>query len=221
MPFFKNRTEAGKRLAESLSDAAGGDVVVLAVPRGGVVVGYEVARALKAPLDVVITRKIGAPDNPELAIGAVAEDGTYLLDQSIVDMLNVPDGYVETEVERQKAEIKRRLKTYRGDAVSVEIEGRNVILVDDGVATGSTLRAALRSLQNRGAKSVTVAVPVGPPDTIAQLRRETDCVVCLSTPDPFYAIGEFYENFDQTSDEEVISLLEMCRQPRKSKGVTA
>jgi predicted phosphoribosyltransferase len=220
MPFFKNRTEAGKLLAEALKDA-GGDVVVLAVPRGGVVVGYEVASALGAQLDVVITRKIGAPDNPELAVGAVAEDGTYLLDQSIVDMLNVPEGYVEEEVERQKAEIKRRLKTYRSDADSVEIAGRNVILVDDGVATGSTLRAALRSLQNRGAKSVTVAVPVGPPDTIAQMRREADRVVCLSTPDPFYAIGEFYENFDQTSDEEVIALLERCRRPRKNMEESA
>jgi putative phosphoribosyl transferase len=219
MPFFKNRTEAGKLLADALKDA-GGDVVVLAVPRGGVVVGCQVARALGAPLDVVITRKIGAPDNPELAIGAVAEDGTYLLEKIIVDMLNVPEGYVEAEVERQKVEIKRRLKTYRGDAAAVQVAGRDVLLVDDGVATGSTLRAALRSLQNRGAKSVTIAVPVGPPDTIAQLRREADRVVCLSTPDPFYAIGEFYDNFDQTSDEEVIRLLERCRQPRKSKEVT-
>jgi putative phosphoribosyl transferase len=220
MVLFKNRTEAGKQLAEALKDVSKGSVV-LAVPRGGVVVGYEVAHALDAKLDVVITRKIGAPGNPELAIGAVAEDGTYLLDQSIVDMLNVPEGYVEEEVERQKIEIKRRLKRYRGDANSVEIAGRNVILVDDGVATGSTLRAALRSFQNRGAKSVTVAVPVGPPDTIAQMRREADRVVCLSTPDPFYAIGEFYENFDQTSDEEVIWLLERCREPRKSKAESA
>jgi len=193
---------------------------VLAVPRGGVVVGYEVARALNAPLDLVITRKIGAPENPELAIGAVAEDGTYLLDNSLVDMLNVPKGYVESEVERQKAEIKRRLKTYRGDEPSVEIIGHNVILVDDGVATGATLRAALLSLQNRGAKTVTVAVPVGPQDTIQKLQKEADRVVCLATPEPFYAIGEFYADFNQTSDEEVIKLIERCRH-QQDKEVTA
>ncbi len=220
MVSFKNRTEAGKQLAEALKDIAK-DAVVLAVPRGGVVVGYEVARALGASLDVVITRKIGAPDNPELAIGAVAEDGTYLLDQSIVGMLSVPEGYVAEEVERQTAEIKRRLKKYRGDAAPIQIEGRDVLLVDDGVATGATLRAALRSFQNRGAKSVTVAIPVGPPDTVAQLRREADRVVCLSTPDPFYAIGEFYENFDQTSDEKVIELLNRCRRLGRRREVTA
>jgi putative phosphoribosyl transferase len=210
MLLFKNRIEAGQRLAAALKDESS-NVVVLAVPRGGVVVGYEVARALNAPLDLVITRKIGAPENPELAIGAVAEDGTYLLDNSLVEMLNVPKGYVASEVERQKAEIKRRLKTYRGDEPSVEIVGHNVILVDDGVATGATLRAALLSLQKRGVKTVTVAVPVGPQDTIRKMQKEADRVVCLATPDPFYAIGEFYADFDQTSDEEVIKLLERCR----------
>jgi putative phosphoribosyl transferase len=211
MALFKNRTEAGKQLSSALT-GVGKDAVVLAVPRGGVVVGYEIAHALNLPLDVIITKKIGAPDNPELAVGAVAEDGTYLLDSSVVEMLGVPQDYIAAEVERQKTEIKRRLKTYRGDIPNPEIKGHEIILVDDGVATGSTLKAALRSLQKRGAKTVTVAVPVGPSDTIRELKREADRVVCLATPEPFYAIGEFYEDFDQTTDEEVIELLKRCRE---------
>jgi len=210
MALFKNRTEAGKQLATALT-GVGKDAVVLAVPRGGVVVGYEIAHALNLRLDVIITKKIGAPGNPELAIGAVAEDGTYLLDNSVVEMLGVPQDYIAAEVERQKAEIKRRLKTYSGDIPNPEIKGHEIILVDDGVATGSTLKAALRSLQKRGA-TVIVAVPVGPPDTIRELKREADRVVCLATPEPFYAIGEFYEDFEQTTDEEVIELLKRCRE---------
>ncbi len=208
---FTDRTEAGERLASALNGISKNSIV-LAVPRGGVVVGFEIARILNLPLDVIIAKKIGAPENPELAIGAVAEDGTYLLDNDVVHMLGVPQSYINAEVERQKAEIRRRLKTYRGDLPDPRIEGLDVILVDDGVATGSTLKAALRSLRKRGAKSVTVAVPVGPADTIHELQREADRVVCLSTPDPFYAIGEFYENFEQTTDKEVIALLRRCRQ---------
>ncbi len=208
---FSNRTEAGKQLFSALKNVDK-DAIVLAVPRGGVVVGFEIAHALNIPLDVIITKKIGAPSNPELAIGAVAEDGSYLLDDNLVRMLGVSQIYIKSEVERQKTEIKRRLKNYRGDAPTIEVAGRDVILVDDGVATGATLKAALRSLRNRGAKSVTVAVPVGPPETVHELEGEADRVVCLLTPEPFYAIGEFYENFDQTTDEEVIELLTRCRQ---------
>jgi len=214
MKLFKNRTEAGKRLASKLRDVAK-NAIILAVPRGGVVVGFEIAHTLNFPLDIIITKKIGAPGNPELAIGAVAEDGTYLLDGGLVQMLGVSRSYIEAEIERQKTEIKRRLLTYRGDVPDPRIEGLTIILVDDGVATGSTLKAALRSLKNRGAKSVVVAVPVGPLDTISELQQEADRVVFLSTPDPFYAIGEFYENFEQTTDEEVIELLLRCRQKVK------
>jgi putative phosphoribosyl transferase len=217
MKFFTNRTEAGKQLASALKNADKNSIV-LAVPRGGVVVGFEVAYALNIALDIIITKKIGARSNPELAIGAVAEDGTYLLDDHLVAMLGVPQSYIDAEVARQKTEIKRRLKTYRGDASNPEIAGRDVILVDDGVATGSTLKSALRSLKKRGAKTVTVAIPVGPVDTINELQREADRVICLFTPDPFYAIGEFYEDFDQTTDEEVIELLNRCRQESKGKG---
>ncbi len=211
MALFKNRTEAGKQLTKALT-SVNEDALILAVPRGGVVVGYEIAHALNLPLDVTIAKKIGAPGNPELAVGAVAEDGTYLLDDSVVEMLGVPQDYILAEVERQKTEIKRRLKTYRGDALDPEIKGREIILVDDGVATGSTLKAALRSLQKRGAKTVTVAVPVGPVDTILELKKQANRVVCLATPEPFYAIGEFYEDFNQTTDNEVIELLKRCRE---------
>ena len=216
MTLFSNRVEAGRKLASALK-GVGKDAIVLAVPRGGVVVGFEVAHALHLPLDVIITRKIGAPGNPELAIGAVAEDGSYQLDDSLVDMLRVPKDYIKAEVSNQKAEIKRRLERYRGDAASPTLADREVILVDDGVATGSTLKAALRSLRKIGAKSVTVAVPVGPPDTIREFKREADRVVCLQTPEEFYAIGEFYDDFEQTSDEEVTELLRRSRDALQSR----
>ena len=211
MKLFTNRTEAGKRLASALK-VVGKNAIVLAVPRGGVVVGFEIADILNFPLDVIITKKIGAPGNPELAIGAVAEDGTYLLDDGVVQMLGIPQSYIQAEVDRQKVEITRRLKTYRGAPAETKSKGLEVILVDDGVATGSTLKAAVRSLRKRGAKTVSIAIPVGPSDTIRELQREADRVVCLFTPEPFYAIGEFYEDFEQTTDKEVIELLKRRNQ---------
>jgi predicted phosphoribosyltransferase len=219
MSLFSNRVEAGLKLAAALKNDYK-NAVVLAIPRGGVVVGYEVAHSLHVPLDVIITRKIGAPGNPELAIGAVAEDGTYILDNSLVEMLGVPQEYIEGEVERQKTEIKRRLQKYRGSSPAPRLAGREVIVVDDGVATGSTLKAALLSLTKVGAKSVTVAVPVGPSDTVKELKRHADRVICLHTPEPFYAIGEFYADFDQTTDEEVTELLSRNRQNLQDKEDT-
>ena len=213
-----DRTDAGKKLATALKDTSK-KAIVLAVPRGGVVVGFEVAEAIGVPLDVFITKKIGAPNNPELAIGAVAEDGTLLLDESLVEMLGVPQSYIEEEVERQKIEIRRRLKSYRGSASNPQVNGREVVLVDDGVATGSTLKAALRSLRKQGAKPLVVAVPVGPVDTVEALKQEADRVVCLFTPEPFYAIGEFYDDFEQTTDEEVTELLN--RSNKKEKVVVS
>ncbi len=219
MKYFKNRVEAGKQLASALK-SVNKNAIVLAIPRGGVVVGFEVAQALGIPLDVVITRKIGAPDNPELAIGAVAEDGTAIIDDRLVRMLQVSKGYISEEVERQKTEIKRRLLKYRGDIPYPRMANREVIVVDDGVATGSTLKAALLSIRKKGAKAVIVAVPVGPPDTISELKRMANRVVCLSTPEPFYAIGEFYEDFEQTEDSEVIELLQMNKKQLQNKEVT-
>ncbi len=214
---FVNRTDAGKRLASALTGFASKGALVLAVPRGGVVVGFEVAQALGIPLDVLITKKIGAPDNSELAIGAVAEDGTMVLDEKLAKYLQVSKEYLEEEVGRQKAEIKRRLERYRGNVPYPRIVGREIILVDDGVATGSTLKASLALLRKKGAKTVIVAVPVGPPSTIAELKKEADLVVCLTTPEPFYAIGQFYEDFEQTTDEEVTKLLRLSRQTLQAK----
>ncbi len=219
MKYFKNRVDAGKQLASALKPVSK-DAIVLAIPRGGVVVGFEVAKALGVQLDVVITRKIGAPDNPEFAIGAVAEDGTAILDDSIVGMLQVSKGYISEAVERQKLEIKRRLLRYRGDVPYPSLENREVIVVDDGVATGSTLKAAIMSIRKKGARTIIVAVPVGPPDTVQQFSRLADRVVCLRMPEPFYAIGEFYDDFEQTEDVEVIKLLKMNKKRLQSKEDT-
>ena len=207
MAFFVDRLDAGKRLASDLKNFSGNKGIVLAIPRGGVVVGYVIAKTLNLPLDVIIPRKIGAPDNPELAIGAVAEDGTAILDQPLIKYLGVSQEYVIEETERQKQEIKRRFKLYRQNTSYPDLKGLDVIVVDDGIATGSTMKAALASVKNRGAASITVAVPVGPPSTIEELEKMADRVVCIYTPEFFQAIGEFYEDFNQTSDEEVISLL--------------
>jgi putative phosphoribosyl transferase len=212
MTLFADRVDAGKRLAQALKAHVGKYAVVLAIPRGGVVVGYEVAKALALSLDVIIPRKIGAPKNPELAIGAMTEDGTILLDDRLVDYLNVSQDYIEEESEAQKAEIHRRLRLYRGGIPYPSLKGREVILIDDGIATGSTMKAAFASVRKRGAKSVIIAIPVGPPSTIRELEQEADRVVCLHTPEAFYAIGQFYEDFTQTQDEEVIRLLKLNKQ---------
>jgi len=217
MKLFRDRVEAGKRLASALKDFAGKDAIVLAIPRGGVVVGFEVARALDVPLDVIIPRKIGAPDNPELAIGAMTEDGTIILDESLIQYLRVPEDYIQEESERQKLEIERRLKLYRGDVAYPSLKDREVIIVDDGIATGSTMKAALASIRKRGAKAIVVAIPVGPPSTIRELEKEANRVVCLHNPESFYAIGQFYEDFAQTTDEEVIRLLRLSKQKKTVK----
>jgi putative phosphoribosyl transferase len=212
MAYFTNRVEAGQRLATALKDVAVKDGIVLAIPRGGVVVGYEVAEALNLPLDVIIPRKIGAPGNPEYAIGAITEDGTLILDENVIAYMNVPSDYVERESENQRLEIQRRMRLYRQNAPYPNLKGRDVIVVDDGIATGSTMKAALSSVKNRGANTVVAAVPVGPPSTIEELKTQADHVVCLFTPESFYAIGEFYDDFSQTMDEEVIDLLKRNRQ---------
>jgi predicted phosphoribosyltransferase len=220
MAFFTDRIDAGKRLASALNDFSGKNGIVLAIPRGGVVVGFEIAEALNLPLDVIIPRKIGAPENPELAIGAVAEDGTTILDNQLIKYLTVTREYITIETQRQKHEIGRRLKLYRQDASYPNLKDLDVIVVDDGIATGSTMKAALASVRNRGAASVTVAVPVGPPSTIEELNELADRVVCLYKPEYFQAIGEFYTDFSQTPDEEVIRLLRESKQKpeRKSTG---
>jgi len=220
LAYFTDRNEAGNKLALALEDFKGNGIV-LAIPRGGVVVGYVIADKLGLPLDVIIPRKIGAPNNPELAIGAVAEDGTAILDNNLIRYLGVSTKFIIEETERQKKEIHRRLRLYRQDGGYPNVKGLDVIVVDDGIATGSTMKAALASVKNRGAHSVTVAVPVGPPQTIEELEKMADRVVCLYKPEFFQAIGQFYSDFSQTQDEEVIELLRDNRQnTNKAKGAT-
>lgn len=209
--MFQNRVEAGRKLAEKLSEYAGRDVVVLGIPRGGVVIGYEVAKELGASLDIITPRKIGAPNNPELAIGAVTQDGSVILNPEIVQYLDVPEKYIEQEKRRQIKEIERRMSKYREDEVYPKLEGRTVILVDDGIATGATMRAAIVSIRRQKPSMLIMAVPVGARDTIYRLKREVDKLVCLSTPEPFYAIGQFYRNFEQTTDDAVITLLQLAK----------
>jgi putative phosphoribosyl transferase len=211
MTIFSDRKEAGKLLASKLTDYTEKSIV-LAIPRGGVVVGYEIAHKLKVPLDVIVPRKVRAPFNPELAIGAVTEDGTTILDRQLVEYLRVSESYIKEESERQQQEIKRRLKVYRGDTPFPTLKGLHVIIVDDGVATGATVKAALASMRKKEPKSVVLAVPVAPPSTIRELKKDADVAVCLATPEPFYAIGQFYRDFAQTSDEEVKRLLKLNKE---------
>ena len=208
--MFQDRREAGKALAGELASLKGTpDLIVLGIPRGGVVVGREIAQALNAPLDIYITRKIGAPHNPELAIGAVASDGTLLIDHQLVRRLGVSQGYIDQESARQTQEISRRLAEYRGERPSPDLAGKVVILVDDGVATGATILATIRAIKGQGPLKLILAVPVGPRDSIESLRQEVDQLYCLHAPEVFWAVGAFYNVFDQTSDEEVKALLEI------------
>jgi putative phosphoribosyl transferase len=204
--IFADRVEAGERLGEALRPLAGSNAVALAIPRGGVIVGEAAARALGAPLDVVVPRKIGAPGNPELAIGAVAP-GIRVLDRRMVGGLGVSDAYLDREIAAQEAEIERRQHAYRQGRPPQPVEGRVAIVVDDGVATGSTAVAALRWAREQGAARVVLAVPVAPPQSLERLHGEADDVVVLETPSPFFAVGEWYRDFDQTTDRQVVEAL--------------
>jgi putative phosphoribosyl transferase len=206
---FHDRHEAGRKLAEALAFLKGRrDALVLAIPRGGVVVAHEVAQALGLPLDLMLTRKLSVPYNPEFALGALTGDGTLILDDSLIAELGIPEDWVLDEVRTQEAEILRQMRRYRDDRPLPEIRDRVVVLIDDGVATGSTVRASLRALRKRQPAELILAIPVGPPETIETLSREADQVICLMLPEPFLAVGRFYEVFDQTTDEEVVELLE-------------
>ncbi len=206
--LFHDRVEAGKQLGKALASLRGrADVVVLAIPRGGVPVGREVAKAIGATLDIVITRKIGAPGNPELAVGAVTQDGEMILDEELVRLLGVSKEYLEAAAARQVEEIAVRTQKYRGKRPFPKLGGKTVVIVDDGIATGSTVRAAVKSVRARNPASIIVAAPVAPPDAVTELSTLVDRVVCLSTPAYFEAIGQFYEEFPQVEDDEVRAIL--------------
>lgn len=208
---FEDRRQAGRLLAESLFVMNLKDPLVLAIPRGGVVVAYEIAQRLKCPLDVIIPRKVGAPFEPELAVGAVTEDGTLYLNREIVEAYGVSKSYLESESQNQIGEIKRRALVYRGSTKQADLNNKTVIIVDDGVATGATMKAAMMSVKRQSPYAVVIAVPVGAQETIDELRRQVDTIVCLHIPSIMYAIGEFYRDFTQTSDDEVVTLLRLTR----------
>jgi putative phosphoribosyl transferase len=210
---FPNRAEAGRLLATKLSKYAGrDDVIVLGLPRGGVPVAYEVARALRVPLDVFIVRKLGVPGFEELAVGALASGGVRVLNEDVMRALPNADEIVEAVTQRETVEVQRREEKYRAGRAAPEIRGKTVILIDDGLATGATMRAAVKALRQRGAAKIVVAVPVGPPDTCREFEDEADEVVCASAPEFFQAVGQYYEDFSQTSDEEVRDLLARAAQ---------
>lgn len=214
--FFTNRSEAGRFLARMLKQYANDpNVVVLALPRGGVPVAYEVAQALKAPLDVFVVRKLGLPGYEEYGMGAIASGGIRVLNEQIVSYLQISDEVVDEITALELSELERRERLYRGTRAPVDVTGRTVIIVDDGMATGSTMRAAVKALRKKKPRQIVVAVPVGERNTCESFNNEIDTMaVCAITPEPFEAVGLWYRNFHQTTDAEVQQLLEMAQQTR-------
>ncbi len=206
--YFNDRDDAATRIVAKLEDYKHKpSTIVIGLPRGGVVTAAVIARALELPLDIIITRKIGAPGSPELAIGAVTEEGELLRSEELIAMLSVSEEYIKTEAAKEEQEAQRRLQAYRGARPPLDLTGKTVLLVDDGIATGATMKAAIASAKSKGAMKVVVAVPVAPPETVEALEKLVDEVVCLHTPLHFAGIGQFYTSFDQVSDDEVIELL--------------
>ncbi len=201
--MWRDRIEAGRALAARLRDLAGPDTILLGIPRGGVIVAAEAAAILKLPLDVLITRKLGAPGNPELGIGAIAPDGQTVVDEGLIKYLRVGPEYLEKEKAEQLTELKRREEQYRGDTAEPDWTGKTLILIDDGIATGATIKAAALYAKRRGAERVIISAPVAPSDTVERLGDSADGFVFIDTPEYFPAVGAFYEDFSQTTDEEV------------------
>lgn len=204
---FADRHEAGRRLAEALLGSLSEHPVVLGLPRGGVPVAAEIASALRAPLDVLVVRKLGCPWQPELGVGAIGEAGIRVVNEPLVELLGISEGQLDEVAGREAEELARRIRRFRGDRPPVAVQGRTVILVDDGLATGFTARAGIEVLRRRGARRIILAVPVAPRETLEEMRTLADEVVALDTPVHFFAIGEFYADFAQTSDEEVVDLM--------------
>ncbi len=206
--IFKDRIDAGKQLADKLKEFKDNkDVVLLALPRGGIILAYEVAKKINAPIDIVVPRKIASPDNEEFAIGAISETGEGVFDDDIISSYGISKEYIDQKVEEEKKEAERRLKVYRGDKEAINLKDKIVILVDDGIATGNTIFAAIKSVKSKKPKKIIVAVPVLPPDTIAPVEKLVDELIYIDAPPMFGAIGKFYKVFGQTKDEEVVEIM--------------
>ncbi len=213
MAIFKDRTDAGRVLARELSHLEGREnMVVLALPRGGVPVGFEVAKKLDAPLDVFIVRKLGVPGHEELAMGAIASGGVIVLNEEVIWRLNIPRQIIDEVIQEERRELERRELAYRDGRTPIDVRGKIAILVDDGLATGASMKAAVQSLKAREPDRIIVAVPVAAPEICASFRELVDMVECVETPEPFFGVGAWYEDFSQTSDEEVRNLLEQSRE---------
>jgi len=220
--MFADRRAAGRELARHLKGcAARGDTLVLALPRGGVPVAFELARQLGAPLDVVLVRKLGVPGRSELAMGAIASGGVRVLIPSVIDALRIRQDEIDAVAAEEEAELARQEQLYREERPRRDVENRTVIIVDDGLATGATMRAAVEALRRQGAVRIVVAVPVGSGDTCAEMKTVADDVICVFTPEPLHAVGQWYADFSQTTDDEVQSLLADAEQPIKEAQVTA
>ena len=206
--IFEDRLDAGRRLADRLNHLRGADLIILGLPRGGVPVAAEIAAALDAPLDVSVVRKLGVPFQPELGMGAIGEDGVRIINEEVMHVAGVSDEDLAAVEERERAELDRRARRYRGGQQRAELTGRTVIVVDDGIATGATARAACRIARGRGAARVVLAVPVAPPGWTSRMGRVADELICVAAPEDFFAIGQFYRNFGQTTDEEVMACLD-------------
>ncbi len=206
--MFKDRTDAGRQLATVLEQHDVEADLVLAIPRGGLPVGRAVADRLDVPLDIVAARKIGAPGNPELAVGAVASDGTVWLNEALIEELRVGDDYIDEQTDHEREAAMRKIQRYRDDRPPLELTGKTVLVVDDGIATGATTIACVRQLKNGGVGRVIVAVPVAPPEVVERLRSEADAVICVETPTYFGAVGRFYDSFEQVSDEQAKTYLQ-------------
>ena len=217
--LFRNRTEAGQQLASKLRNYANQpDAIVLGLPRGGIPVAYEVAKALNLPLDVFLVRKLGAPSHEELAMGAIASGGARVLNDEVVKSLRISEAAIEEEAQKETRELDRREAAYRGDRPPIDVSDRTVILVDDGLATGSTMHAAAIALREQNPKQIIAAVPVSAPETCQEYKVEVDEIICAETPRPFYAVGLWYDQFPQTTDDEVRDLLQKAarEQPASS-----
>ncbi|HMC65690.1 MAG TPA: phosphoribosyltransferase [Gemmataceae bacterium] len=211
--YFPDRTAAGQQLAEQLTDYADrSDVLVLALPRGGVPVGFEIAKALRTPLDVFLVRKLGVPGHRELAMGAIATGGIRVINEDVVQTLAIPDDTIDLVAAEEQQELDRRQQLYRGDRPPPAIAGRIIILVDDGLATGSTMRAAIAAVRQQKPARIVVAVPVGAAASVEELQAEVDELVCILTPEPFHAVGAWYRDFSQVTDDEIRELLKRAEE---------